>query len=108
MLVILATQEAEIRRIAVQGQPRQIILETLAQKNPSHKWAGGVAEGVGPEFKPQYHKKKKKKKGEGRFKKPHSSRDFSLDHLASLCLGHYEAEHCGKSSQAAHLMVARK
>jgi hypothetical protein len=62
MLVILATQEAEIRRIAVQGQPRQIILETLAQKNPSHKWAGGVAEGVGPEFKPQYHKKKKKKK----------------------------------------------
>jgi hypothetical protein len=39
----------------------QIVRETLSQKNPSHKRAGGVAQGVGPEFKPQYHKKKKKK-----------------------------------------------
>jgi hypothetical protein len=32
-------------------------------KNPITKnWAGGVAQGEGPEFKPQYHKKKKKKK----------------------------------------------
>jgi hypothetical protein len=31
-------------------------------KNPSQKRAGGVAQGEGPEFKPQYHKKKKKKK----------------------------------------------
>jgi hypothetical protein len=31
-LVILATQEAEIRRIAVQSQPREIVLETLSQK----------------------------------------------------------------------------
>jgi hypothetical protein len=30
-------------------------------KNPSQKRAGGMAEGVGPEFKPQYHQKKKKK-----------------------------------------------
>jgi hypothetical protein len=30
MPVILATQEAEIRRIAVQGQPWQIICETLS------------------------------------------------------------------------------
>jgi hypothetical protein len=29
----------------------------FTQKRP-----GGVAQGVGPEFKPQYHKKKKKKK----------------------------------------------
>jgi hypothetical protein len=29
------------------------------QKNPSQKRAGGVAQGVGPDFKPQYHKKKK-------------------------------------------------
>jgi hypothetical protein len=35
ILVILATQEAEIRRIAVQNQPRQIVLETLSQKSPS-------------------------------------------------------------------------
>jgi hypothetical protein len=31
-------------------------------KNPSQKRAGGVAQGVGPEFKPQYQKKKKEKK----------------------------------------------
>jgi hypothetical protein len=29
------------------------------KKNPSQKRAGGVAQGVGPEFKPQYCKKKK-------------------------------------------------
>jgi hypothetical protein len=32
MLVILATQEAEIWRSMVQSQTRQIILETLSQK----------------------------------------------------------------------------
>jgi hypothetical protein len=30
------------------------------EKNLSQKRGGGVAQGVGPEFKPQYHKKKKK------------------------------------------------
>jgi hypothetical protein len=45
--VILAIQKAEIRRIMVQSQPRQIVLETLSQKK-----AGGVAQDVGPEFKP--------------------------------------------------------
>jgi hypothetical protein len=43
-------------------QPREIVHKTLSQKNPSQKRAGGMAQGVGPEFKPQYHKKKKKKK----------------------------------------------
>jgi hypothetical protein len=33
--VIPATQEAEIRRIEVQSQPRQIVHETLSKKNPS-------------------------------------------------------------------------
>jgi hypothetical protein len=28
-------------------------LETLSQKNPSQKRTGGVAQSVGPEFKPQ-------------------------------------------------------
>jgi hypothetical protein len=32
-------------------------------KNPSQKRAGGVAQGVGPEFKPQYCKKRKKFQG---------------------------------------------
>jgi hypothetical protein len=35
--VILAIQEAEIRRIAVGSQPRQIVHKTLPQKNPSQK-----------------------------------------------------------------------
>jgi hypothetical protein len=56
--IILATQEAAIR-IAVPSQPGQIVPETLIQKCPSQKWAGGVAQGVGSEFKSQYHKKKK-------------------------------------------------
>jgi hypothetical protein len=54
--VILATQEVEIRRIAVPSQPGQIVYKTVSQKNPSQKRAVGVAQGVGPEFKPQYHK----------------------------------------------------
>jgi hypothetical protein len=60
--IILATPEAEIRRITVWGQPRQIVRETLSRKNPSQKRAGGVAQSVGPKFKPQYCKKEKKKK----------------------------------------------
>jgi hypothetical protein len=58
MPVILATQEAEIKRIMVRSQPWQTIQETLSQKDPSQKRAGGVAQGVGPEFKPQYFKRK--------------------------------------------------
>jgi hypothetical protein len=52
--VILATQEAGIRRITVRSQPRQIVHEILSRKNPPLKRAGGVAQGVGLEFKPQY------------------------------------------------------
>jgi hypothetical protein len=33
----------------------------IKKKNLSQKRAGGVAEGAGPEFKPQYHKEKNKK-----------------------------------------------
>jgi hypothetical protein len=60
MPVFLATQDAEIRSIMVQSQPREILCETLSQKK-SQKKAGGLAQGVGPEFKPQLHQKKKKK-----------------------------------------------
>jgi hypothetical protein len=38
---ILATQEAEIRRIVVQSQPGQIVRDSIS-KNPSLKRAGGV------------------------------------------------------------------
>jgi hypothetical protein len=58
--IILATQEAEIRRIVVLNQPGKIVRETLSRRSPSQKRAGGVAQGEGPEFKPQYCKKKKK------------------------------------------------
>jgi hypothetical protein len=53
MPVILATQEAEIG-IVVQSQSGHTIQKTLSQKKKSQKTAGGVAQGVGPEFKPQY------------------------------------------------------
>jgi hypothetical protein len=58
MAVILATQEAEIKRIAARSQPGKIVPQTLSQKSPTPKRAGGVAQGEGPEFKPQYHRKK--------------------------------------------------
>jgi hypothetical protein len=41
----------------VRSQSRQIDCKTLSQKNHSQKRAGGVVQGVGPEFKPQYFKK---------------------------------------------------
>jgi hypothetical protein len=34
--------------------------DPISKKNPSQERAGGVAEGEGPEFKPQNYKKKKK------------------------------------------------
>jgi hypothetical protein len=40
----------------VRSQPQASSLQDPSQK----KRAGRVAQGVGPEFKPQYHKKKKK------------------------------------------------
>jgi hypothetical protein len=41
-LLILATQEAEIRRIPVQSQHRQTVPMTLSQKYPIQKRAGRV------------------------------------------------------------------
>jgi hypothetical protein len=59
MPVILATQEAEIRRITVQREPRQIVHETLSRKKkPITKRAGGVTHGLGPGFKSQHYKNK--------------------------------------------------
>jgi hypothetical protein len=44
--VIQATQEAEIRRITVQSQPKQIVHETLSQKTLHKKRTDGVAQVV--------------------------------------------------------------
>jgi hypothetical protein len=52
----------------------QTVDKNLSQKNPSQKRTAGMAQGEGPEFKPQYHQKKKKK---GRPK----------THLFFLCFG---------------------
>jgi hypothetical protein len=41
-----ATQEAEIRRIVVQSQLRQIVHKTVSQKYPTQKRAGGVVQVV--------------------------------------------------------------
>jgi hypothetical protein len=59
MPVILATQEAEIKRIMVQSQPGQILCETVSQKSPSQERVGRVAQRAGHEFKAQYYQKKK-------------------------------------------------
>jgi hypothetical protein len=62
--VILVTQAVDIRGITVRSQSRQIVQivhDTLCPKNPSQKRAGEVFQRVGPEFKPQYCQKKKKK-----------------------------------------------
>jgi hypothetical protein len=40
MPVILATQEAEIRRIKIWSQHRETVYETLSQKYPTEKRAG--------------------------------------------------------------------
>jgi hypothetical protein len=42
MPTILATWEAEIRRIEVQGQYRQTVHETPICKTAKAKWIGGV------------------------------------------------------------------
>jgi hypothetical protein len=55
---ILVTQEAEIRRTAIQSQPGQIVCETLSQKHHiTQKRAGGVAQGIGLDSKPNAAKK---------------------------------------------------
>jgi hypothetical protein len=41
-----------------------LVHQTLSQKIPSPKRAGGVAQGIDPKFKPRYLKKKKKRKKE--------------------------------------------
>jgi hypothetical protein len=56
----------------VQGQPEKILAKTLSQKR-----AGGVAQGIGPEFKPQYCKKTKQKKKTTLFKNYAIRRDGS-------------------------------
>jgi hypothetical protein len=62
--------EIEILKMGERGRDQeehssksaQTVPETLSRKNPSQKRACRVAQGVGPEFKAQYCKKKKKER----------------------------------------------
>jgi hypothetical protein len=58
MPIILATQEAEIRRITVRSQPRQMFTRPYLKIPFTKNRAGKVAQSEGPKFKPQYHKTK--------------------------------------------------
>jgi hypothetical protein len=60
---ILATQEAEIKSGAswFETSPGKKFVRPYLAKTQHKKRAGGVAQGEGPKFKPQYSKKKKKK-----------------------------------------------
>jgi hypothetical protein len=53
------TQEAEIRRIKVPSQPRQIVCKILSQENPSQKRTDGVTEMWAPSSNSSTEKKKK-------------------------------------------------
>jgi hypothetical protein len=51
--------KAEISSIAVRSQPEPIVFKTLFRKKTHHKKrTSGVAEAVGPEFKPKYKRNK--------------------------------------------------
>jgi hypothetical protein len=75
MSVNLATWEAEIRKIEVCGQPRQITLETPISKITRAKWTGSMDQEVecllckgkalGSNPSPTKQRKKKKKTLEG-------------------------------------------
>jgi hypothetical protein len=45
--VILATQEADSKRITVRSQPRQIFPKTLPRKYPTHKKKGWSSGSIG-------------------------------------------------------------
>jgi hypothetical protein len=60
MPVILATQEAEIRRIMGFEVSLANSSGDPISKKPSQKRAGGMVQGIGPEFKLLYCKKESK------------------------------------------------
>jgi hypothetical protein len=62
MPAILATQEAEIRRISVQSHWRQIVRDTLSRKYPSQTKAAEWLEVKALSSSPIITKKKKKKR----------------------------------------------
>jgi hypothetical protein len=88
--VILATQEAEIRKIVVQSQPRKIVPNILSRKNPSQKRGGGVTQDVA-HCPPK--KKKRKKSSAKNCNSEMTTQDFqrvcaSDEHCDSTRINH--------------------
>jgi hypothetical protein len=88
MPVILATQEAEIRRITVRSQLWQMVHETLSQKTFHKNKASGVAKGEGPEFKPNATKKPKTKLKTTRFERAQPIRKLQAQPTRMLLSAH--------------------
>jgi hypothetical protein len=88
MSVILATGEAEIRKIVVQSQPGQIVREPLSRKAEE---AGRVAQSGGPEFKPQYCKEKRKEIHFGITLIPNWRSDLENIQITFLCCSSLQA-----------------
>jgi hypothetical protein len=67
MSIILATQRQRSEDWGLRPAQAKIVLKNLSfptptkKKKKSQKRAGGVAQGVGPEFKLQHHEKNKNK-----------------------------------------------
>jgi hypothetical protein len=63
-----------------------LFCETLSQKNPSQKRAGGVAQDAGPEFKPQYHKQQQQQQQQNREVKGQRATSTSIFCATSIFL----------------------
>jgi hypothetical protein len=48
--------------LRIEATPGREVMRPYLEKNPTQKRADGVTQGIGPEFKPQHHKKKKETK----------------------------------------------
>jgi hypothetical protein len=66
MPIILATEEAEIRRITIQSQFSKKFMRANLKKTHHKKMAGGVPQGIGSEFKLQCGTKNKNRKQRSR------------------------------------------
>jgi hypothetical protein len=59
---VILSKRQEIRKIEVLSLPANSSQDPISKKKNFTKKVGGVAQGVGPKFKPQYQKKKALKK----------------------------------------------
>jgi hypothetical protein len=65
MPIILATWRQGSGGLQFKASLGKQFVRPHLEKNPSQKRAGGVAQGIGPEFKLQYHTQKKSQNKQG-------------------------------------------